>query len=104
MQWIFLFIAGLFEVTWAIGLKLSNGFTNLIISVLTIFGMVASFYFLSIALKSIPLGTAYAVWTGIGTVGTVILGIFLFEEPVTIMRIFCIFLIGSGITGLKLLS
>lgn len=104
MQWIFLFIAGLFEVTWAIGLKLSNGFTNLIISILTILGMVASFYFLSIALKSIPLGTAYAVWTGIGTVGTVILGIFLFEEPVTIMRIFCIFLICSGITGLKLLS
>lgn len=104
MQWIILLIAGLFEVTWAIGLKLSNGFTNLIISVLTVICMIASFYFLSIALKNIPLGTAYAVWTGIGTVGTVILGICLFDEPVTVMRIFCIFLICSGITGLKLLS
>lgn len=104
MQWIYLLIAGLFEVTWAIGLKLSNGFTNVIISILTVAGMVASFYFLSIALKNIPLGTAYAVWTGIGTVGTVILGILLFNEPVTFLRIFCIILIISGIIGLKLLS
>lgn len=104
MQWIYLLIAGFFEVAWAIGLKLSHGFTNLTISILTILGMVASFYFLAVALKNIPLGTAYAVWTGIGTVGTVILGILLFKEPVTIMRIVCIMLIVSGITGLKLLS
>lgn len=104
MQWIYLLIAGLFEVTWAIGLKLSNGFTNAFISTLTVAGMVASFYFLSIALKNIPLGTAYAVWTGIGTVGTVVFGIILFNEPVTFLRIFCILLIISGIIGLKLLS
>ena len=104
MQWIYLLIAGFFEVAWAVGLKLSNGFTNAAISIFTIFGMVASFYFLALALKSIPLGTAYAVWTGIGTVGTVILGILLFKEPVTIMRIVCIMLIVSGITGLKLIS
>ena len=104
MNWIQLFIAGLFEVSWAIGLKLSEGFSHLYISIFTIAGMIASFYFLSLALKSIPLGTAYAVWTGIGTVGTVILGIILFKEPMSIMRIICIIMIISGITGLKLLS
>ena len=104
MDWIYLLIAGLFEVAWAVGMKLSNGFSNLTISVLTIIGMVASFYFLSLALKNIPLGTAYAIWTGIGTLGTVILGILLFKEPVTVARIVCIMLILSGITGLKLLS
>lgn len=104
MQWIYLLIAGLFEVSWAVGLKLSNGFTNLTISILTVIGMVASFYFLAISLKSIPLGTAYAIWTGIGTVGTVILGIILFKEPITIMRMICITLIIAGITGLKILQ
>lgn len=104
MQWIYLLIAGFFEVAWAIGLKLSNGFNNLTFSILTILGMIASFYFLAIALKNIPLGTAYAVWTGIGTVGTVILGILLFKEPVTFMRVICITLIVLGITGLKLIS
>lgn len=104
MQWIYLLIAGFFEVAWAIGLKLSNGFSNLIISVLTVLGMIASFYFLSIALKNIPLGTAYAVWTGIGTVGTVVFGILLFKEPITIIRLLCIASIILGITGLKLFS
>ncbi len=104
MAWIYLLIAGFFEVSWAIGLKLSDGFSNLIISILTIIGMVASFYFLALALKNIPLGTAYAIWTGIGTLGTVILGIILFKEPSSVMRFFCIFLILSGITGLKLLT
>lgn len=104
MNWIYLLIAGLFEIAWAIGLKLSHGFSDLIISILTIIGMVASFYFLSLALKNIPLGTAYAVWTGIGTVGTVIFGIILFKEPAGALRIACIILIISGITGLKLLS
>lgn len=104
MQWIYLLIAGFFEIVWAVGLKLSHGFTNPIISILTILGMMASFYFLAVALKNIPLGTAYAVWTGIGTVGTVILGILLFKEPVTFMRIICIALIIFGIIGLKLLS
>ncbi|MDE6138883.1 MAG: multidrug efflux SMR transporter [Candidatus Gastranaerophilales bacterium] len=104
MYWVYLLVAGFFEVIWAIGLKLSHGFTNIIFSVLTIMGMIASFYFLAIALKNIPLGTAYAVWTGIGIVGTVLLGIILFKEPVTVMRIVCIMLIVLGITGLKLLS
>ena len=104
MAWIYLLIAGFFEVFWAIGLKLSEGFSHFLISILTVFGMIASFYFLSLALKNIPLGTAYAVWTGIGTIGTVILGIILFKEPVSIMRFVCFFLILSGITGLKLLS
>lgn len=100
MHWIYLLIAGLFEVTWAVGLKLSHGFSNIAISILTIFGMIASFYFLAAALKNIPLGTAYAVWTGIGMLGTVILGIILFKEPVSVMRLICIALIISGITGL----
>ena len=103
MEWIYLLIAGLFEISWAIGMKMSNGFTHPLISGLTIVGMVASFYFLSLALKNIPLGTAYAVWTGIGTMGTVILGIILFKEPSTVMRLVCIFLILTGITGLKLI-
>lgn len=104
MEWIYLLIAGFFEIAWAVGLKLSHGFSNLTIGILTIFGMIASFYFLALALKNIPLGTAYAIWTGIGTFGTVILGIILFKEPITIIRLICIMLIISGITGLKLLS
>lgn len=104
MQWIYLLIAGLFEVTWAVGLKLSQGFTNLPISILTILGMIASFYFLAIALKNIPLGTAYAIWTGIGTVGTVIFGSLLFKDSLNTMQVVCIVMIISGITGLKLLS
>ena len=104
MAWIHLLVAGFFEVFWAIGLKMSHGFTNLWISILTVIGMIASFYFLALALKNIPLSTAYAVWTGIGTIGTVILGILLFKEPASILRLVCILLIVSGITGLKLLS
>lgn len=104
MHWMYLLIAGLFEISWAVGLKYSHGFTRLLPSILTVAGMVASFYFLSLALKNLPLGTAYAIWTGIGTVGTVVLGIILFKEPVTAMRILCILLIISGITGLKVLT
>lgn len=104
MQWVFLTIAGLFEVWWAVGLKYSNGFTKFIPSVLTIIGIIASFYFLSLALKSLPLGDAYAIWTGIGTVGTVILGIILFRESIDISRLICILLIIVGIIGLKLKS
>ncbi|WP_026888633.1 quaternary ammonium compound efflux SMR transporter SugE [Clostridium beijerinckii] len=104
MTWLMLIIAGLFETGWAIGLKYSEGFTKLIPSVFTIAGMIASFYFLSLALKSLPLGTAYAIWTGIGTVGTVALGIILFKEPVDIIRIICIGFIVVGIVGLKIVS
>ena len=104
MHWIFLFIAGIFEISWAVGLKFSHGFSQIVPSVLTVICMVASFYFLALALKSLPLGTAYAIWTGIGTIGTVILGIILFKEPVTTIRLLCIALITTGITGLKLIS
>lgn len=100
----FLFIAGIFEISWAIGLKYSHGFTQPLISVVTVICMIASFYFLALALKSLPLGTAYAIWTGIGTLGTVILGIILFKEPATAMRLACIALIITGITGLKLVT
>ena len=104
MKWIYLIIAGLFEVWWAVKLKFSEGFTRILPSILTIVGMILSFYFLSVSLKSLPLGTAYAIWTGIGTIGTVILGIVLFKEPLDIIRIICIILIVSGIIGLKLTS
>lgn len=104
MKWLMLIIAGLFETGWAIGLKYSQGFTKLIPSVFTIVGMIASFYFLSLALKNLPLGTAYAIWTGIGTVGTVTLGIILFKEPVDILRLICIGFIVIGIIGLKVVS
>lgn len=104
MHWMFLLIAGLFEISWAVGLKFSHGFSQIIPSILTVVGMVASFYFLALALRNLPLGTAYAIWTGIGTIGTVIFGIILFKEPVTAMRLVCIALIISGITGLKLIT
>ncbi len=104
MHWFYLFIAGLFEISWAVGLKFSQGFSQIIPSVLTVIFMIASFYFLALALKNLPLGTAYAIWTGIGTIGTVIFGILLFKEPVTAMRLVCIMLIVCGITGLKLLT
>ncbi len=104
MHWIILLIAGLFEISWAVGLKFSHGFTQIIPSIITVICMVASFYFLALALKHLPLGTAYAIWTGIGTIGTVIFGIILFKEPVTAIRLLCIGLIISGITGLKLIT
>ncbi|EPY2272318.1 quaternary ammonium compound efflux SMR transporter SugE [Clostridium sporogenes] len=104
MEWLYLVVAGIFEVWWAVGLKYSQGFTKIIPSILTLIGMIASFYFLSLSLKSLPIGTAYAIWTGIGTIGTVLLGIILFKEPINIMRIVCIVFIVSGIIGLKLMS
>jgi len=104
MAWIFLVIAGIFEIVWAIGLKYSDGFTKLWASVFTIVAMLISFYLLSVALKTIPVGTGYAVWTGIGAVGTAILGIILFNEPRDAARIICILLIVSGIAGLKFTS
>ena len=104
MAWINLMIAGLFEVSWAIGLKYTDGLTKPLPSVFTIVAMILSFYFLALAVKHLPLGSSYAIWTGIGTVGTAILGIILFKEPVSVLRFLCIGLILSGITGLKLLS
>jgi quaternary ammonium compound-resistance protein SugE len=102
MSWIYLFIAGLFEVVWAIGLKYTEGFTRLWASVGTIAAMIVSFYLLAVALRTIPIGTGYAVWTGIGAVGTAILGVILFDESRDIARVLCILLIVAGIVGLKL--
>ncbi|MBP1924771.1 quaternary ammonium compound-resistance protein SugE [Sedimentibacter acidaminivorans] len=104
MEWVYLVTAGFFEVGWAMGLKYSQGFTKILPSISTILGMIASFYFLSLSLKSLPLGNAYAIWTGIGTVGTVCLGVILFKEPINVMRMICIVLIVIGIVGLKLIS
>ena len=103
MEWIYLLIAGIFEVSWAIGLKYSQGLTKPVISVITVILMIASFYFLSLSLKRLPLGTAYAIWTGIGTVGTVILGIILFKESANITRFALLSMILIGIIGLKIL-
>ncbi len=104
MAWIYLVIAGLFEIGWAIGLKYTEGFTKLVPSLWTAASMAVSVYLLSKALHSIPIGTGYAVWTGIGVVGTAILGMILFDEPRTLIRIGCILLIIIGIVGLKLFS
>jgi quaternary ammonium compound-resistance protein SugE len=104
MAWFYLLIAGLFEVAWAIGLKYTEGFSRLVPSLWTVASMLASFAFLTLALNTLPVGTAYAVWTGIGAVGVAILGIILFEEPTTVARIGCIGLIVSGIVGLKLVT
>ena len=104
MPWFILFIAGLFEVAWAVGIKYTEGWTRLWPAVFTLLAMAASFYLLSMALKHIPMGTAYAVWTGIGTIGTVIYGIIYFKEPADVLRVICIMLIVFGIVGLRMLA
>jgi quaternary ammonium compound-resistance protein SugE len=104
MAWLYLLVAGVFETAWAIGLKYSAGFTKFGPSVFTVVAMGISLYLLAVALRTIPVGTGYAVWTGIGTVGAAILGIFLFNESREISRILCILLILAGIIGLKLTS
>ena len=104
MSWLILFVAGLFEIGWAIGLKYTESFTRLVPSVLTVICMVLSVILLGWALRTLPVGTAYAVWTGIGAVGTALLGIWLFGEPATAGRLVSILLIVSGIVGLKLVS
>ena len=101
MAWVYLIIAGLFEITWAIGLKYADGFTRLVPSVITVVGMILSVVLLGMALRELPVGTGYAVWTGIGTVGAAILGMILFNEPATAIRLGCIALIVVGIIGLK---
>jgi quaternary ammonium compound-resistance protein SugE len=102
MAWVYLGIAGLLEVAWAIGLKYTEGFSKPVPSVLTVVAMVGSVVLLGLALRSLPVGTGYAVWTGIGAVGTAILGIILFAEPATALRLGSIGLIVGGIVGLKL--
>jgi quaternary ammonium compound-resistance protein SugE len=102
--WLVLFVAGLFEVAWAIGLKHTHGFTKLVPSVLTIIGAWISLFLLSVALKYIPVGTAYSIWTGIGAVGIALLGIYLFNEPRDPLRLFFIGVIIVGIVGLRMVS
>jgi quaternary ammonium compound-resistance protein SugE len=102
--WLSLLVAGVMETGWAVGLKYTEGFSQLVPSVVTIALMGGSFYFLSKSLESLPIGTAYAVWTGIGAVGTVVLGIYLFGESRDLLRMLCLLLIISGIVGLKVVS
>jgi quaternary ammonium compound-resistance protein SugE len=104
MAWAVLFVAGLMEVGWAIGLKYTDGFSRLVPSVLTLGCMLASILLLGLAVKTPPIGTAYAVWTGIGAVGTAVLEIILFGDPATALRLACIGLIVAGIVGLKLVA
>jgi quaternary ammonium compound-resistance protein SugE len=104
MSWILLVIAGLFEVAWAVGLKYTDGFSRLLPSVLTVLAMVCSVVLLGLAMKQLPVGTAYAVWTGIGTVGTALLGIWLLGDPASLLRLLCLAMIAAGIIGLKLVS
>lgn len=104
MNWFVLLLAGLLEVVWALGLKHSSGFTRLTPSMITIAAMLASFYLLAMALKSLPLGTAYAVWVGIGMAGTVIAGAFFFGESLSMLKVASMLLILAGIAGLKLAS
>ncbi len=101
MTWFYLIIAGVFEVVWAISLQKTNGFTRLMPSILTVLGMGISFYFLSLALKALPIGTAYAVWTGIGIAGTAAFGMLFMHEPVNASRMFFVACILIGIVGLK---
>jgi quaternary ammonium compound-resistance protein SugE len=104
MAWLYLFLAGLFEMAWAIGLKYTAGFSRLVPSLLTVAAMILSLALLGLALKTLPVGTAYAVWTGIGAVGTAALGIYLFGEPATAARLTSMGLIIAGIVGLKLVT
>ncbi len=104
MAWVYLTIAGLFEIVWAIALKYADGFTKLWPSTVAVIGMILSVVLLELSLRDLPVGTAYAVWTGIGTVGAAILGMVLFQEPATAVRIGSIGLIVAGIAGLKLFA
>jgi quaternary ammonium compound-resistance protein SugE len=104
MAWIILILAGLFEVGWAVGLKYTEGFTRLWPTVGTVASMIVSLGLLGLALRTLPLGTAYAIWTGVGTVGTALLGIALFQESAEVLRLLCIGLIVAGIVGLKLVT
>ena len=104
MNWILLISAGILEVCWSVGMKYSHGFTRIVPSVFTILTMICSFILLSFTLRSFPLGTAYAVWTGIGAIGAALAGIVLFHEPFTLARMIFLLLIASGIAGLKFIS
>ena len=104
MEWIWLLFAGVLEVTWAVAMKASNGFKIFIPSAITVVGYILSAVFLAMALKKLPIGTAYAMWTGFGIVGTTVLGMLMFNEKISLPQVICIVLIISGIVGLKLLG
>ena len=104
MKWILLAVAGILEVTWAVAMKYSDGFTVLVPSIITAVGYIASAIFLSFALKQLPLGTAYVMWTGFGIIGTTILGVLLFQEKLSLPQIICVCMIVFGIVGLRLLA
>jgi quaternary ammonium compound-resistance protein SugE len=104
MSWILLFLAGVLEIVWAIGLKYTEGFTRPAPTALTLAAMAASFYLLSLALRTLPLGTAYAVWVGIGAIGTALAGVLLFDEPMSTLKAISLVLVIAGIAGLKLAS
>ncbi|MBE5959137.1 MAG: multidrug efflux SMR transporter [Lachnospiraceae bacterium] len=104
MEWIWLLFAGVLEVTWAVAMKASNGFKVFIPSAITVVGYILSAVFLAMALKKLPIGTAYAMWTGFGIVGTYVLGVLMFNEKISLPQVICIVLIISGIVGLKLLG
>lgn len=104
MAWVYLLIAGLFEIGWAIGIKYTEGFNKIIPTIAVFIAMIISVYFLSVAVKTIPVGTAYAVWTGIGIVGTTIWGIAFFDEPYSFLRILFISLIVISIVGLRIIA
>ena len=104
MAWVYLIIAGLFEIVWAIALKYADGFTRFWPASIAVVGMILSVVLLELSLRDLPVGTAYAVWTGIGTVGAAMLGMLLFQEPATAIRIACIGLIVAGIAGLKIFA
>ena len=104
MEWVYLLLAAVLEVSWAIAMKYSEGFTRLLPSMITAVGYLASALFLSLALKKLPLGTAYAMWTGFGIVGTTVLGVLLFRETLNAAQVVCVLMICGGIAGLKLLG
>ena len=104
MAWIILVVAGMLEVGWAVGLKYTEGFTRLFPSITTLSAMGASVALMGVAVRTLPVGTVYAVWTGIGTIGTVIVGIVFFGESASFVRLFCVLMIFSGIIGLKLVT
>ena len=104
MEWIFLLLAGVLEVTWAVAMKAAEGFTRFWPSLITAAGYLASALFLALALKKLPLGTAYAMWTGFGILGTTVLGALLFHESIALHQGLCVALIAAGIVGLKLLT
>lgn len=104
MSWVILFVAGLLEICWAVGLKYTDGFSRPVPTILTVAAMIASMALLGLAVRTLPVGTAYAVWTGIGVAGTAVAGVLLFAEPASLARMLCLFCILGGIAGLKFLT